>query len=92
MAKLNMKKHQRTLVTSFKQYQIDDLAQYGTPGQILPFKSDDEDAISGLISTGIQARESDVARAELETFERNEEITDHQKALLREIHKEFRPD
>ena len=48
-AKLNLKKHQRALVTSFKKYQIEDLGQSATANT----SAEDDETSFGLIQTTV---------------------------------------
>ena len=79
MAKLVLNKHQRTLVTSFMKYQIDDL---GTTAE----GCENTDR-STLLQPGIQ-EDGTVAY----DFAAMEGLTEAQRALLQEVADEFNPE
>lgn len=84
VAKLTLKKHQRALVSSFKQYQLDDMIQVRQVTDEDQSKVEDS---SNLLIPSIQTNEQAIATSDpgIEKIMEDELLTDEQMNLLNEI-------
>ena len=85
MAKLFLKRHQRALIPTFRQYQLDEL----DAGSMQPSAIGDQ---NDALLTGTLNQADSTVSVMADDFENDEHLTNEQLELLREIAEQFSPE